>query len=85
MSKGEKRERKRERERPRKRVLTTENKLMVNRGEIGKELVKQVMGIKEDTCCDEHWVIYGTVKSLYCTPETNVILYISYTGIKIKK
>ena len=41
------------------------------------------MGIKE--CMhDEHWVIYEIVESLYCTPETNIILYVNYTGIKIK-
>jgi len=28
-------------------------------------------------------VIYRIVASLYCTPETNVTLYINYTGIKI--
>ena len=28
--------------------------------------------------------MYGTVESLYCTPETNITLGISYTGIKIK-
>ena len=33
--------------------------------------------IKEDTC-DEHWVMYGTVQSLYCTPETNITLHKLY-------
>ena len=27
--------------------------------------MKQVMGIKEFTCHDEHWVIYGSVEVLY--------------------
>jgi len=29
--------------------------------------------------------MYGSVESLYCTPETNVTLYINYIEIKIKK
>ena len=29
-----------------------------------------VMGIKEDTCCDEHWVLDLNDKSLNSTPET---------------
>ena len=35
-----------------------------------------MMGIKEPTCCDEHWVMYGSVESLYCTPETNITLHV---------
>ena len=27
----------------------------------------------------------GITKSLYCTPETNIILHINYTEIKIKR
>ena len=42
------------------------------------------MGVKEYTYRDEHWVMYGIVESLHCTPETNVTLYVNYTGIKIK-
>ena len=34
--------------------------------------VKQVLGIKECTCCDEHWVLNGSVESLYYIPETNI-------------
>ena len=26
----------------------------------------------------------GVVESLFCTPETSVTLYVTYTGIKIK-
>lgn len=26
--------------------------------------------------------MYGSVESLYCTPETNVTLHVNYTGIK---
>jgi len=31
----------------------------------------QVMGIKEGTCCDEHWVLYATNESLNTTSKTN--------------
>lgn len=40
------------------------------------------MGMEECTCCDEHWEMYGNVKSLDCTPETKIILYVNYTSIK---
>ena len=46
-------------------------------GEIGD-------GIKECTCQDEHQVMYGSVGSLYCTPETNETLYVNYTGFFFK-
>lgn len=42
------------------------------------------MGIKECTCHDEQWVMDGSVESLYCTPETNRTLHVTYTGIKTK-
>lgn len=32
------------------------------------------MGINECTC-DEHWMIYGSIASLYCASETNITLY----------
>ena len=35
-----------------------------------------VMGIKEGTYCDEHWVLY--VRNLQnTTPETNIIIYVN--------
>lgn len=37
------------------------------------------------TCCDEHRVVYRIVKSLYCTPETRITLYVNYTSRKKKK
>ena len=37
----------------------------------------QVMDMKEDTCRDEHLVLYGSVKSPYPTPETNTLLYVN--------
>ena len=43
-----------------------------------------MMEIKEYNCHDDHWVMYGIVESLYCTPETNITLFINYTGVKIK-
>ena len=32
---------------------------------------KRVMGIKEGTCGDEHWVLYTTNESLNTTSKTN--------------
>ena len=42
------------------------------------------MGIKEGTC-DEHQMLYGSSESLYCTPETNTILYFNSLELKKKK
>ena len=42
------------------------------------------MGIKEGTNGDEHQVMYRIIKSLYCTPESNITLNVNYTGIKIE-
>ena len=39
-------------------------------------------GIKEGTCCDEHWVLYGSDESLNTTPETNITLYVNYVEFK---
>ena len=36
-----------------------------------------VMGIKEGTYSDEHWVLYVSDKSLNSTPETIIILYVN--------
>ena len=35
------------------------------------------MGIKEGTCCDEHWTLYVIDESLNSTPETNHALYVN--------
>ena len=43
------------------------------------------MEIKEFTYHDKHGVLYRIVEPLYCTPETNVTVYVTYTGIKILK
>ena len=61
---------------PRNRLLTTENKLMVTRGEVGGGWARWVMGIKEGVCCDEHWVLFVNSK-LNSTPETNLTLYVN--------
>ena len=42
-----------------------------------------MMEIKEGTC-DEHWVLYGSVESLYCTPGTNITLYVNSLELKLK-
>lgn len=36
------------------------------------------MGVKEYTFCGEHWVIYESVESLYCTPKINAMLYVKW-------
>ena len=39
--------------------------------------VKWVMGIKEDTFRDEHWVSYIRDESLGSTPEAIITLYVN--------
>ena len=73
---------------PRTRLLTTGNKLVVTRGEGGGgESVwdKEGLRIEECTCCDEHWVLFESVESCCCTPETIITLYVDYIVIKIEK
>jgi len=43
------------------------------------------MGIKEGTCCDEHWVLYVSDESLNSTPETNTTLYLTNLSLNISK
>ena len=38
---------------------------------------KRVMGMKEGTCGDEHWLLYVRDESLGSTPETIVTLYVN--------
>lgn len=33
------------------------------------------------TYCDQ-FVVYTSIKSLFCTPESNVMLYVNYASIK---
>ena len=42
---------------------------------LGGGWAKSVMGIKEDTCWDEHWVLYASDGSLN-SRETNATLYV---------
>ena len=44
---------------------------------MGGGWAKWVMGIKEGTCLDEHWVLYARDESLNSTPETNTTLYVN--------
>ena len=44
--------------------------------------VKKMKEIKEYTYHDEHRVMYRVVESLYCTPETNITLYVNYLEFK---
>lgn len=39
-------------------------------------------GDYEYTSLDEHWGMYRIVEWLHCTPGTNKILQVNYTGIK---
>ena len=59
-----------------KRLLTIKNKLRVDGGR-ENGWAKWVMGIKEGTCYDEHWVLYVRDESLNSTPETNFTLYVN--------
>lgn len=36
---------------------------------------KQVTGMKEGACHDEHWLIHRSAESLYYTPEINITVY----------
>ena len=38
-------------------------------------------GDQECTHCNEHWVMYRAAESLTRTSETNIALYVNYTGI----
>ena len=65
-----------EREANHKRILNTENELRVAGGEADGGWAKWVMGIKEGTCWDEHWVLYVTDKSLNSL-EIIITLYVN--------
>ena len=58
---------------------------MVTRGEVGGGIYEIDEGDEQYTYPYEHWVMYGIVKSLHCTPETNRTLCINYTGILFLK
>ena len=46
---------------------------------------KWVRGIREDTCWDEHWVLYVGGESLDSTPEIIIALYANELGYNFKK
>ena len=71
-----------EKETNQKRLLTIENKLMITRHEVGGVLGEIGEGDLECTYHDEHWVMYRVIEALCCTPETNITLYVNYTGTK---
>ena len=39
-----------------------------------------VMDVSETYC--DHFVMYANVTSLFCTPETNTMLFVNYISIK---
>ena len=45
--------------------------------EVGGGWARWVMGIKEGTYYDEHWVLYVSDESLSSTPETTATLYVN--------
>ena len=53
---------------------STANNLRVSEG-WGGGGGNRVMGIEEETCCDEHWVLCVTNESLNTTSKTNDVLY----------
>lgn len=59
------------------RKLTIENKLKVKGGKMGRGWATWMIGSKEGTCCDEHWVFYVSNESLNSTSEINRTLYVN--------
>ena len=56
-------------------LWTLRNKLKVSERRGLGRWGKWVMGIKEDMCFDEHWVLYATNESLKATSKSNDIVY----------
>ena len=65
-----------ERETNHERLWTLRNKLRTSEERGVGEWDRLVMGIKEGTCCDEHWVLYAANESLNTTSKTNDVLYV---------
>ena len=65
------------RERQTKKQTLNYRELMVTKGEVGREWVKQEIGIRKCTCYDELWVLYESTESLNCTPETTITPYVN--------
>ena len=58
------------------RLLNMENKLRVAGEVVGVEgWTKWARGIKEDTCWDEHWVLYAEDESLESTLDIIIAVY----------
>ena len=68
-----------------KRLLTIGNKLRVAGGVGVGVWGSWVMGIKEGTWWNEHWVSYATDESLNSTSETNNTLYVNWFQILKKE
>ena len=51
--------------------------MRVDGGRRGAVLARWVMGTKEGTCCDEHWVLYERDELLNSTPEISTALYVN--------
>ena len=54
---------------------------MIGRREAGVGMGEIGEGNEEDIYCDEHWVMHRIAEALYYTPESNMTLYVNYTGI----
>ena len=83
MSKAKEKKKERERQ-TKKQTLNYREQTDGYQGRVDVEWVKQVMEIEECTY-DEHQVLYGSFESLYYTPETKMMLYVNYIGIRGKK
>ena len=61
--------------------FNTEIKLIVTRWEESGGWMTCQMGLRECTCPDEHWVMYGSVQSACWIHEMNVTLDVASTAI----
>ena len=57
------------------RLWTLRNKLRVSEGRGVEGWGNQVMGIKEGTCGDKHWVLYTINESLNTTSQKLMMYY----------
>ena len=53
------------------RLWTLGNKLRASEGKVVGGWASLLMGIKEGTCCMEHWVFYASKASWNTTSKTN--------------
>lgn len=54
----------------------------IHHGEYSPNIVICKVTDGNQTYCGDHFATYTNAKSLYCTPETNTILYVTYTSKK---